>query len=91
MAIFGQNTSKTADNINNWITENNVNQISQMATVIMTHKPGLNSISEIFKSTNEQTIINVTRAKFIQGNDLMNITPYGRRAIKVQNSIQMVA
>ena len=54
-----------------------------MATVIMTHKPGLNNISEIFKSTNEQTIINVTRAKFIQGNNLMDITPYGRRAIKV--------
>ena len=57
------NISQTVDNINNWITENNVNnQISQMATVIRTHKPGLDNISEIFKSTNEQTIINVTRA-----------------------------
>ena len=57
------NIDNTIWNIKNWIIDSNVNQIiSQMATVIMTHKPGINDNGEIFEASNEQIKINVTHA-----------------------------
>ena len=56
------NQTITTQNITQWIANNNVdNTISEMATVIMTFKPGIDDDAEIFKSTTAQITSNVAR------------------------------
>ena len=88
-----ENQMNTINNIQQWIIDQNVdNKISEMATVIMTYKPGIINDAEIFTSSNDQIKSNVMRGYAIL-NQLIAVGEFSDDNLdteKVQNYIDQI-